>query len=161
VTANDHNHMTNDEVLETVDSLVTVLHSPEPDGDLFHLLYDRPLNAHNVGRILAALAIRDAEMTFQAVGLDRTHVDRVALTTFAHPDDLPDWNKAAGALLVDACNYVLVDATGGVEELAKLTAAVDEIVGRGPAFAFRCLGDVLAHIRLLIHGGGQAAVMVR
>jgi hypothetical protein len=156
----DSRAMSESEVRETIDAMVAALREPEPNPDVFRILYGKPLNAANMQKLLGSLAIRDAQMTFQSVGLERTHVDRVALQTFRHPDDLPDWNKASGQLLVDACTYVLVDAQTGVEELAALLVSVNGIVARGPEFTFRCLTDVLAHIRSLINGTGQGVVMV-
>lgn len=158
--SHDTRTMTEAEVRETVDAMVAVLREPEPNVELFGILYRKPLNANNMCKLLGALAIRDAQMTFQSVGLDRSHVDRVELTTFAHPDDLPDWSKASGALLVDACSFVLVDAVTGVDELAALMATVHAIVDRGPEFTFRCLTDVAAHMRSLIRRDGRGVVLV-
>ena len=155
----DRREMSEPEVRETIEAMVDALREPEPNPDVFRILYGKPLNAANMQRLLGTLAIKDAQMTFASVGLDRRHVDRVALKTFVHPDDLPDWNKASGQLLVDACSYVLVDARTGVDELAALLVTVNGIVARGPEFTFRCLTDVLAHIRGLINGTGHGVVM--
>jgi hypothetical protein len=143
--------LTDEKVLSIVDEMVGILRQPDPDPLLWHILDGLALTTHDVAQIIGAVAIAAGNMSLQAAGVDAS-AERVRLMYQVPSDDVPDWEKAAGALLTEAANFMLAtgdEAEAHADALANRAAA---IATHGTEFALRTLGAQLAAIRSLLMG---------
>lgn len=156
--------LSDEKVLSIVDEMVGILRAPDPDPLLWHILDGLPLTAHDVAKIIGAVAIAAADMSLQAVGIHTgpardQGVDQIRLMFQVPPDDVPDWEKAAGALVVEASNFLTAnpgqDADAHADALANRAAA---IATHGLEFALRTLGAELHCIRALLHGDTRGVI---
>lgn len=150
--------LTDEQVLSLIDEMVGILRDPDPDLLLFHILDGLALTTHDVAQLIGAAAVAAGNMSLQAVGIDAAaaraagNQERVRIMFQVPADDVPDWDKAAGALLVEASNFMLAsgpEADAHADALADRTAA---IANHGLEFALRTLGAELGCIRSLLTG---------
>jgi len=150
--------LTDEQVLSLIDEMVGILRKPDPDPLLWHILDGLALNTHDVAQLLGAAAVAAGNMSLQAVGIDAAAVraagaqERVRIMFQSPADDVPDWDKAAGALLVEASNFMLAsgpESDAHADALANRTAA---IATHGMEFALRTLASELGCIRSLLMG---------
>lgn len=151
--------LSDEKVLSIVDEMVGILRDPDPDPLLWHVLDGLALTERDVAKILGAAAIAAATLSLRAVGIDvaaaRTGSDqeRVRLMYQVPADDVPDWEKAAGALVAEASNFMLAasgpECDAHADALANRAAA---IATHSHEFALHTLGAQLGAIRSLQMG---------
>ncbi len=106
-------------------------------------------------------------MSLQAVGIHPGSardqgVERITLMYQVPPDDVPDWEKAAGALVAESANFLTAnpgeEANAHADALANRAAA---IATHSLEFALRTLGAELHCMRALLerrHARGDPQV---
>jgi hypothetical protein len=152
--------MTDDQVLATVGDLLEVLRQPDRDPMLFAILESLPLTADTLVKLLTVLASRAGQMTLDVAGVDPKAMTGRVRTQYALPDDdVSNHIKTAAELVRLGCNYLLAEGDEGVAALA-LDDAVRTAVGRGPKHTFLVLGEILGHIRRLIHGDTRGVIRI-
>lgn len=156
--------LSDEKVLSIVDEMVGILRDPDPDPLLWHILDGLALTTHDVAKIIGAAAIAAGDMSLQAVGVhaaavrDRGDSERVRLMYQVPPDDVPDWEKAAGALVVEASNFMLASGPEADAHADALAARAAAIATHGLEFALRTLGAELHCIRALLEGDTRGVI---
>uniref|UniRef100_UPI003F4909CF hypothetical protein n=1 Tax=Promicromonospora sp. CA-291202 TaxID=3240016 RepID=UPI003F4909CF len=158
-------NMTDEDVAAVTDQMIAILRDdPDPDPMLFGVLEPLPLTGLNLTKIMVTLAIADAGMSFRTLGIDlddpaeRADVTVVNLGFHLPADDVPDFEKAAGELLVLAAEFLLMDVEQGEAQGNALAKRTAEIVETGPEFAFWTLTSTLSHMRALLWGDTSGVV---
>lgn len=150
--------MSDEDIAAVAEQMITILSDPDPDPMLFGVLESLPLTKLNLTKIMLTLAVADAGMSFRALGIDlddptaRADVTLVNLGFHLPPDDMPDFEKAAGELLVLAAELLLMDVERSEAQGKALAKRTAEIVEKSPEFAFWTLSATLSHMRSLLWG---------
>lgn len=154
------NKMTNNEILATVGDLLEVLRQPDLDPMLVAILESLPLTSDTLVKLLTVLASRAGSMTLEVAGVDPRNMTGRVRPQYALPDaDMSDHAKAGATLIGLGCNFLLAEGADAEEEAARvLDAAVTAAVARGQAHTFLVLGEILGHIRRLIHGDTRGVI---
>lgn len=153
--------LTNAEVLAITQRMLAILRAPDPDPMLFGLLYEVPLTAVNLTKLLGAVSTTAATATLEAAGvdLDDAH-DRATFSvqtrTTMPADDTAGFELAAGQLTNLACAFVLADNDDA--EAAALQAAAEHAVARGREFTLLTLGAMLTHLRRILNGDMRGVI---
>ncbi|MFI2363961.1 hypothetical protein [Promicromonospora sp. NPDC019610] len=156
--------MSDGEVLAAVAEMLDLLHDDDPNPALADLLERLPLSTLNLAKLIGTVAVQAAELSLRAAGVDtgvaadREAVAQVSLGYHNPPDDVPDWEKAAGALLVAACDFVLARRGHDTAQLDALGARSQDIPRRGLQFALLTLAELLTQIRRLLEGDLRGVV---
>lgn len=153
--------LTNDEVLAITKRMVTILREPDPDPMLFGMLYEVPLTAVNLTKLLGAVATTAATATLQAAGVDLDDpLERASFSvrtrTTMPADDTARFELAAGELTNLACLFVLADDDAA--QSAALQAAAERVVAGGREFTLLTLGAMLKHLRRLLNGDTRGVI---
>lgn len=150
--------MTDEKILSVVDEMVGILSQPYPDPLLWQIVKRLAPTSHDIAELIIAVAAAAGSMSLQAIGIDPAaasaagNQERVRLMYQVPADDIPDWEKAAGALITEATNFILTsgaDADAHADALMNRAAA---ITNHGTEFALRTLGAELGSIRQLVMG---------
>ena len=156
--------LTDEKVLSIIDEMIGILREPDPDPLLWHILDGLALTAHDVAKIIGAAAIAAAEMSLQAVGIHPGSardqgVEQIRLMYQVPLDDVPDWEKAAGVLVVESANFLTAnpggEANAHADALANRAAA---IATHSLEFALRTLGAELHCMRALLEGDTRGVI---
>jgi hypothetical protein len=145
--------------MATVGDLLEVLRRPDRDPMLFAILESLPLTADTLVKLLTVLASRAGQMTLDVAGVDPRNMTGRARTQYALPaDDVSNHTKTASELIRLGCNFLLAEDAG--QAALELEDAVTAAVAWGPEHTFLVLGEVLGHIRRLIHGDTRGVIRI-
>lgn len=153
--------LTDAEVLSTVEQMLAILREPDPDPDLFGLLYALPLSAANLAKLLGAVATTAGTATLQAAGVDLDDpVERarfsVRTRTTMPAADTAGFELEAAELINLGCAFVLADVD--LVQVQALAAATNRVVARDPEFTFLTLAAMLTHLRRLLHDDTRGVI---